>query len=180
MNATQTSNNCEVLVIKLNKQFWWFQYVSIFEGYIRMWPNSKYGIPSEIKPPLNFNCSWNFTISWNYQSGVLSICAGTNKARQRQILIPNIKYQRINGENWTDFIIANLTKEGGWSEHVSKIFLGQITKNNEKLQRNPSVRRGFFRPYGFWKMGFLKNTFRGVMRWKTEWALLGSFKLIAI
>ena len=84
MNATQTSNNCEVLVIKLNKQFWWFQYVSIFEGYIRMGPNSKYGIPSEIKPPLNFNCSWNFTISWNYQSGVLSICAGTNKARQRR------------------------------------------------------------------------------------------------
>ena len=84
MNATQTSNNCEVLVIKLNKQFWWFQYVSIFEKYIRMGPNWKYGIPSEIEPPLNFNCSWNFTISWNYQSRVLSICAGTNKARQRR------------------------------------------------------------------------------------------------
>ena len=33
---------------------------------------------------LNFNSLWNFTISWNYQSGVLSICAGTNKARQRR------------------------------------------------------------------------------------------------
>ena len=45
---------------------------------------TKLKIPSEIKPPLNFNCSWNYTISWNYQSGVLSICAGTNKARQRR------------------------------------------------------------------------------------------------
>ena len=108
-----------------------------------------------------------------------------------KILIPNIKYQRINGKNWTDFIIVKLQNfdffksalilsDQFWANilYVREFLLAKSLQKtclyvHEKLQRNPSVgsciKIFIFRPYGFDYLGFLTNARRGAMRSKTQW-----------
>ena len=106
-------------------------------------------------------------------------------------MIPNIKYQRINGKNWSNFIIVkfqsfDFLKEpyfcridsGPIWKCVHNFFLAKSLQKScfnvhEKLQRNPSVGRDLknfiFRPYGFENLGFLENAPRDAMMSKTQW-----------
>ena len=70
------------------------------------------------------------------------------------------------GTQWflrIELFLVQAISLGPWSLQKNCLYF------HEKLQRNPSVRRGIFRPYGFENLGFLKNVCRGAMRSKTHW-----------
>ena len=108
-------------------------------------------------------------------------------------MIPNKKYQRINGKNWTDFIIVKFQNfdflkvpyfcriNSGPIFYMSRSLFGPNHYKkpclyvHEKLQSNPSLGSCLnffiFRPYGFDYLGFLTIARRGAMRSKTQWVI---------
>ena len=102
-------------------------------------------------------------------------------------LIPNIKYQRINGKNWTDFIIVKfqnfdffktcptfVRSIAGPILYLSTIFFGpnhfkKVSLCSWKITKETFYRKGLKIFHGFENLGFLTNARSGAMRSKTQW-----------
>ena len=149
-------------------------------------------------PTEGFLCNFSWTLRQVFCSDLANKNSRTYKIlaqnwsvflKEIKILIPNIKYQRINGKNWTDFIIVKFQNldflkvpyfcqiNSGPIFYMSGSFYWLIhyKKPVFMFMRNPSVgsclKIFIFRPYGFDYFGFLTNARRGAMRSKTQWVI---------
>ena len=118
-----------------------------------------------------------------------------------KILLPNIKYQRINGENWADFIIvkfqnfdffkcALLLSDRFWANilYVPEFFWAESLQKtclyvHEKLQRNPSVGSCliffYFLTLLIWLFGIFDKGPQGCNEVKNSMGLLQGPRLMA-